>query len=172
MNITETYTGSDATLEILIMLLVSFLLGALVMWLYDNFLFESIDDNQGKIDEPNNSFDEVKDRNYEEEDLYKTIEEFKNKPKVVIKKKDDDLKIIEGVGPKIESILKLAGLNTLEDISNVSPDQIRQILREKGGERYAFHDPSTWPDQARLAHDGREDELKEYQDFLSGGKMA
>jgi predicted flap endonuclease-1-like 5' DNA nuclease len=57
--------------------------------------------------------------------------------------KEDDLKIIEGVGPKIESLLKESGMKTLEAVSNATADQIRDILRDKGGERYAFHDPST-----------------------------
>jgi len=35
-----------------------------------------------------------------------------------------------------------------------------------GGERYRIHNPSTWPHQARLADEGKWDELKDYQSRL------
>ncbi|NND33754.1 MAG: 50S ribosomal protein L27, partial [Saprospiraceae bacterium] len=35
---------------------------------------------------------------------------------------------------------------------------------------YRIHDPGTWPKQAELAHHGKWDQLKEYQDLLHGGK--
>jgi len=57
--------------------------------------------------------------------------------------KEDDLKLVEGIGPKIESLLKSANIKTFRELSDITPEQIREILREKGGERYAFHDPST-----------------------------
>lgn len=33
-----------------------------------------------------------------------------------------------------------------------------------------MHDPTTWPDQAALARDGKWDELKKWQDELNKGK--
>ena len=159
MNTMQTYTGADATLEILIMLLGAFLLGALLMWLYNTYLFECVDeDEEGEVV-------------YEVEKLDDDKEEEKMEVVNLSTIKQDDLKIIEGIGPKIESILKSAGIETLEDLANSTPDQIRDILREKGGERYAFHDPTTWPDQAKLASEGREEELREYQEFLNGGRV-
>ena len=157
MKTFQDYTGADATLEILIMLFVAFLLGALLMWLYDKYMVECVDE---EYHEEENRADIVETEPVKEE---KIVEE----PKVEVK--EDDLKIIEGVGPKIESILKSSGLTTLKDVANTSPEKIREILLEKGGERYAFHNPATWPDQADLADTGRMEELKEYQDFLSGG---
>jgi len=38
--------------------------------------------------------------------------------------------------------------------------------------RYKMHDPTTWPKQAKLAADGKWDELKKLQDELDGGKKA
>lgn len=81
----------------------------------------------------------------------------------------DDLKIVEGIGPKIEKLLNGAGILNLRDLGNASVDQLRTILLN-AGERYRIHDPSTWPEQAALAANGEFDKLKEYQDFLSGGK--
>ncbi len=86
------------------------------------------------------------------------------------KSKADDLKKIEGIGPKIAEILKEAGIDTFEKLAQADPKAIREILVEKGGKRYAMHDPATWPKQARLAADGKWDELKTLQDSLKGGR--
>ena len=158
MKINETYTGSDATLEILIMLLVAFLLGWTLRWLYDKYLFEYIEDEFVEVEGDN------------KEDIIKSDPKIIKEEVALDINKEDDLKLVEGIGPKIESLLKSANIKTFRELSDITPEQIREILREKGGERYAFHDPSTWPDQAKLASEGRVEELKEYQDFLNGGR--
>ena len=84
--------------------------------------------------------------------------------------KADDLKKIEGIGPKIASILTEAGYETFAKLSKADPEKIREILLEKGGKRYAMHDPETWPKQAELAAAGKWDELKKWQDELDGGR--
>ncbi|HMR42402.1 MAG TPA: helix-hairpin-helix domain-containing protein [Saprospiraceae bacterium] len=86
-----------------------------------------------------------------------------------VKSGPSDLKVIEGIGPKIEQLLKDNGIKSWSDLANVSEESISAIL-EKGGERYRLADPSTWPKQAGLAAEGKWDELREYQDFLQGGK--
>lgn len=92
------------------------------------------------------------------------------KPKKRAKKiKQDDLKIIEGVGPKIESLLKEGGLDTWQKVADANPEQIKEIL-EAAGSRYRMHDPTTWPAQAKFAAEGKFDELKAWQDELDGGK--
>ncbi|MCU0346329.1 MAG: helix-hairpin-helix domain-containing protein [Saprospiraceae bacterium] len=95
-------------------------------------------------------------------------EENKAKPKAKAAK-GDDLKIVEGIGPKIELLLHGAGIHSLEDLANTSVERLKEVLN-KAGDRYRIHDPSTWPSQARLAADGELGKLKEYQEFLSGGK--
>lgn len=85
--------------------------------------------------------------------------------------KPDDLKIVEGVGPKIEELLKAGGITTLEIMGDTSADRIKEILNEAGS-RYQMHDPSTWPAQAKIAAAGDWDALKEYQDRLQGGREA
>ena len=85
-------------------------------------------------------------------------------------KKADDLKKIEGIGPKIASILAEAGYETFAKLAKADPEKIREILLEKGGKRYAMHDPTTWPKQAEMAAEGKWDELKKWQDELDGGR--
>ncbi len=83
--------------------------------------------------------------------------------------KPDDLKIVEGIGPKIETLLKEGGINTWEDLANAPVDRIKEIL-DAAGPRYQIHDPSSWPAQAKFAAAGQWDELKEYQEMLIGGR--
>jgi ribosomal protein L27 len=83
--------------------------------------------------------------------------------------KVDDLKIIEGIGPKIEILLKEGGINTWAELSTASVDRMKEIL-DAAGPRYQIHNPSTWAAQAKFAVDGNWEELKEYQDLLIGGR--
>lgn len=84
------------------------------------------------------------------------------------KVKDDDLKIIEGVGPKLASILEEGGLDSWSKVASADPERIREIL-EAAGSRYKMHNPTTWPKQASLAAEGKWVELKAYQESLDGG---
>lgn len=72
----------------------------------------------------------------------------------------DDLKVIEGIGPKIAEILNEAGINTFADLAAASVDNLKEIL-VNAGSRYASKNPSTWSQQAQLAASGKWDELKE-----------
>jgi len=83
--------------------------------------------------------------------------------------KQDDLKAIEGIGPATDKLLRENGINSWRDLANSSAERIKAILTGAGS-RFALGDPTTWPKQAELAADGKFDELREYQDFLDGGK--
>ena len=83
--------------------------------------------------------------------------------------KSDNLQVVEGIGPKIESILKEAGVNTWALLAGSDKDALKNILLDKSA-RYRIHDPTTWPKQADMANRGSWDELVEYQKFLGGGK--
>jgi large subunit ribosomal protein L27 len=85
--------------------------------------------------------------------------------------KQDDLKIVEGVGPKIEQLLHEGGIKTWAELAAAPVDRLKEIL-DAAGPRYQIHDPSTWPAQSKFAAEGRFDELKEYQDMLIGGRSA
>jgi len=90
------------------------------------------------------------------------------KPKAATKK-GDDLKKIEGIGPKIAELLMNADIGTFKALSKADPDKIREILLEAGS-RYKMHDPTTWPQQAELAASDKWEELTKLQDELKGGK--
>jgi predicted flap endonuclease-1-like 5' DNA nuclease len=81
----------------------------------------------------------------------------------------DDLTKIEGIGPKIETLLYDNRIFTFADLEAASLATLKGILRA-AGERFQMHDPTSWPDQAKLAAEGRWDELKELQDILQGGR--
>lgn len=81
----------------------------------------------------------------------------------------DDLKKIEGVGPKIAELLINGGIDTFAKLSEASVESIQEIL-DAAGSRYSAHNPTTWPEQAALAAAGQWDELKELQDKLNGGR--
>ena len=81
----------------------------------------------------------------------------------------DDLKKVEGIGPKIEELLNGAGINTFSQLAATSPDTVKGIL-QAAGNRYKTHDPTTWPRQAGMAAEGKWDELEKWQDVLDGGK--
>jgi len=82
-----------------------------------------------------------------------------------------DLKIIEGIGPKIEQLLKDGGINNWQDLAEATLERLQEILTA-AGERYRIHDPNTWSNQATLAAAGKWDELNQYQDELKGGRVV
>ena len=88
-------------------------------------------------------------------------------PKAVIKK--DNLKRIEGIGPKIEEILNEDGIQNFAQLAATNSEHI-SLLLNAAGTRFHMHNPETWPQQSALARDGKWDELKELQDRLDGGK--
>lgn len=83
--------------------------------------------------------------------------------------KPDDLKVVEGIGPKIESLLKDNGIHDWDSLADTTADQLNAILA-KAGDNFKLADPSTWPEQARMAAKGEWKKLEEYQEFLQGGK--
>jgi predicted flap endonuclease-1-like 5' DNA nuclease len=82
---------------------------------------------------------------------------------------DTDIEIVEGIGPKIAELLRARGLGSFGALAQASPGTLREIL-DDNGPAYRVADPSTWPEQARLAADGRWDELKTLQDSLNAGR--
>jgi predicted flap endonuclease-1-like 5' DNA nuclease len=83
----------------------------------------------------------------------------------------DNLKKVEGIGPKIEGLLNADGIWTWAQLA-ASPVPTLQGVLKAAGERYRIHDPTTWPDQSRLAAEGRWEELQELQDLLKGGRPS
>ncbi len=83
----------------------------------------------------------------------------------------DNLKRIEGIGPKIAEVLKASGVDSFAKLASMTPDQIKDLLNQ-AGDRFSFQDPATWPAQAQLAAQGEWDKLKKWQDELKGGKLV
>ena len=82
---------------------------------------------------------------------------------------EDDLKVVEGIGPKIEEILKGAGIYSYVTLATTTPEAISTILAAVG-DRFKMHDPGTWPTQSSLAAQGRWVELNALKEELDGGK--
>ena len=83
--------------------------------------------------------------------------------------KADELEQIEGIGPKIAMMLYDAGIFTFRDLAITPVYKIEEIL-EAAGPQFATHDPSTWTQQAKLAAEGRWEDLKTLQFYLVGGR--
>jgi predicted flap endonuclease-1-like 5' DNA nuclease len=82
----------------------------------------------------------------------------------------DDLTAIEGIGPKISGVFQAAGLTTFAQLAEASVGQLEQILEEADPNLLRLAKPATWPEQARLAAEGRWEELEKLQDELHGGQ--
>lgn len=82
-----------------------------------------------------------------------------------------NLQTIEGVGPKIEALLKSGGISTLHDLADAPMERLWEIM-DSAGEAYRIHDPETWATQARLAVRGEWELLREYQGELKGGRIV
>ncbi len=80
----------------------------------------------------------------------------------------DDLTKVEGIGPKAAEALVAAGIVTFADLGKATVKKVQKILDESEG-RFGAMNPGTWPKQAKLAADGKWDELKKWQDEMDGG---
>ena len=84
----------------------------------------------------------------------------------------DDLTKVEGIGPKISSVLQAAGIKTYAALASTDAAQIRQILGDESPNLLRLADPTTWPQQAELAAAGDWDGLAKLQGELKGGRKA
>ncbi|MBN1668426.1 MAG: DUF4332 domain-containing protein [Anaerolineales bacterium] len=81
----------------------------------------------------------------------------------------DDLKQIEGIGPKVASLLAGAGITTFAALAAADLAQLNALL---DANKLQMMDPTSWPQQAQLAAAGRWEELEKFQDALKGGRSA
>ena len=84
--------------------------------------------------------------------------------------KQDDLKVVEGIGPKIEGLFHDFNIKTWKALSETSVEKCQEVLNS-GGERYRIHDPASWPLQAGMAYKGEWQALAKWQDEHKGGKL-
>lgn len=80
----------------------------------------------------------------------------------------DDLKVIEGIGPSISGLLQSQGITTFRQLADTPIERLDEILRQADLRRLA--DPGTWPEQARMAAEGRMDDLIAFQRTLKAGR--
>ena len=84
--------------------------------------------------------------------------------------KQDDLKIVEGIGPKIEGLFHNFDIKTWQELSETSVSKCQEVL-DSGGPRYRLHDPSSWPMQAKMCYQGKWKDLIKWQDEHKSGKF-
>jgi predicted flap endonuclease-1-like 5' DNA nuclease len=80
----------------------------------------------------------------------------------------DDLKRVEGIGPKISGLLQAAGITTFAQLAATDVGQLKRILKEAGTRA----NPGTWSEQAGLAAAGDWDALEALQTELKGGRRV
>jgi predicted flap endonuclease-1-like 5' DNA nuclease len=80
----------------------------------------------------------------------------------------DDLTRIEGIGPKIASILLAAGIDSFAKLAAMSEDAV--LATVKAGGLRITPNVNTWAEQAKLAANGDWDGLARLQQSLRGGK--
>ncbi len=83
--------------------------------------------------------------------------------------KKDDLKIVEGIGPKIEELYHEAGINTWIALSETNIETSQKIL-DNAGDKFKMHNPGSWAKQAKMAATGDWENLKKWQNEHKGGK--
>lgn len=141
-NITTGHDMSDATWEIIIMLLVAFILGFILRHLFA--CKSKSDDN----DAPQYAATTV-------------VPPASTSP--------ESLQRVEGIGPKIEGLLYAGGVLTMRQLAAADLGVLQKIL-DDAGPRYTMHNPKSWSPQAELIVDENWDELEKYQDFLVAGR--
>lgn len=82
---------------------------------------------------------------------------------------ENDLTIVEGIGPKISELFHNHDIRTWAALANTSVDRCQEVLNS-GGKRYEIHRPGTWPMQAEMAALGQWSQLKKWQDEHDYGK--
>jgi predicted flap endonuclease-1-like 5' DNA nuclease len=81
----------------------------------------------------------------------------------------DDLKVVEGIGPKIEGLLHADGIKTWRALSEAPAERLKGIL-DAAGPRYRVHNPTSWPQQAKMLVSGEWTAFKKLTDELTAGR--
>jgi large subunit ribosomal protein L17 len=83
-------------------------------------------------------------------------------------KHEDDLEIIEGIGPKVAKVLKAAGIVSFSDLANAPVAKVEDALKAAG---LNMMSAPGWIEQAKLAAKGDKEGLKKMQAEMKGGRL-
>jgi predicted flap endonuclease-1-like 5' DNA nuclease len=86
----------------------------------------------------------------------------------VIVKGEDDLQVIEGIGPKICGLLNAAGIYTFKQLADSPVEKVQAIL-DAAGPRFKLANPASWAQQSRLCATGDWAGFKKLTDELVAG---
>lgn len=84
----------------------------------------------------------------------------------------DDLSIIDGIGPKVSAVLRLAGIKSFNRLASTNIKRIEEILVAENPNLLRLTDPSTWSEQAKIAADGDWEALSQLQQTLKEARRA
>jgi predicted flap endonuclease-1-like 5' DNA nuclease len=74
---------------------------------------------------------------------------------------DDNLAVIHGITPGVAQMLIDAGITSFRQLAQTNLRTLENMMINSG---MPYSDPQTWPEQARLAEEGRWDELDTYRE--------
>lgn len=98
------------------------------------------------------------------------VAEVRAAPPATKSDKPDDLKVVEGIGPKFEKALHAAGIKTFEQLAKTSEAELHAAV-EAAGMRFAPSIP-TWAEQAAYCARGDWDGLRAFQETLTAGRRG
>lgn len=81
----------------------------------------------------------------------------------------DDLKMVEGIGPKVAALLNENGVHTFAQLAAADAQKLNSVLSAAG---YGYMDATSWVEQAALAAKGDLAGLKALQETLKGGRKT
>lgn len=84
----------------------------------------------------------------------------------------DDLSFLDGIGPKVSAVLRFAGITSFSRLASTDMDRIREVLKAENPNLLRLTDPSTWPEQARMAADGDWEALSALQNDLKSARRT
>ncbi|MEO7432070.1 MAG: hypothetical protein ABIR62_08595, partial [Dokdonella sp.] len=73
----------------------------------------------------------------------------------------------EGIGPKIDDLLRIHGVESFVQLAQLHVDDLLDLL-ERGGPNFRLANPANWAEQALLAAENRWSELRKLQAGMIG----
>ena len=79
----------------------------------------------------------------------------------------DDLRVVEGIGPKITELCAGIGVMTSQQLAESDVETLQSML-DAAGSRFRMHRPASWPQQAALLASGQWEEFVALTETLAG----